>query len=75
MPLLAHLAPGLVLLLLSSTEGSPQCPAVTQLLPSLSLPAWVEGGFKGTGTFPGGNWAGSSSCPWGCVTWDSCWPL
>lgn len=33
----------LVLLLLSSTELSPQCPALTQLLPSLPLqPEWRE---------------------------------
>lgn len=33
----AHLAPGLVLLLHSSTELSPQSLAVTQLLPSLPV--------------------------------------
>lgn len=39
----AHLAPGLVLLLHSSTELSPQGLAVTQLLPSLQVLAWGGG--------------------------------
>lgn len=75
----AHLAPGLVLLLRSSTELSPQGLAVTQLLPSLLVLVLAWGGerlfFKGTGTFPGRRKAGSCPCPCSFVTWNSCGPL